>query len=61
MIKKEDVVNLSKKDVEKKVNELKKKMLSLKLQASVSGLEKPHELKILRKDIARILTFASNK
>jgi ribosomal protein L29 len=52
-------VKLSKKvnaELSKEVNASKKKILALKLQASVSGLEKPHVLKNLKKEIARALS-----
>ena len=61
MIKHDDVKKLTVKEITKKVNELKKETLALKLQGAVSGNEKPHKLQLIRKDIARLLTFASQK
>ncbi len=43
------------------VLELKKKMVMMKLQASVSGLEKPHQLKEVKKEIARLKSGLKNK
>jgi ribosomal protein L29 len=61
MIKHDDVKKLSSKELSQKINQLKKETLMIKLQSSVSGNEKPHRLQLIRKDIARLLTFASQK
>jgi ribosomal protein L29 len=61
MIKYDDVKNLSAKEILSKVNQLKKETLMIKLQASVSGNEKPHKVQLIKKDIARLLTFSSQK
>ena len=58
MITHDDVKKLNAKDIEKKLFELKKEILSLKIQSSVSGAEKPHRKKLLKKDVARLLTFS---
>jgi len=58
MITLDDVKKLNAKDAQKKLFELKKEMLSLKIQSSVSGAEKPHRKQLLKKDIARLLTFS---
>ena len=58
MITLDDVKKLNAKDVQKKLFELKKEVLSLKIQSSVSGAEKPHRKQLLKKDIARLLTFS---
>jgi ribosomal protein L29 len=58
MITLDDVKKLNAKDAQKKLFELKKEMLSLKIQSSVSGAEKPHRKLLLKKDIARLLTFS---
>jgi ribosomal protein L29 len=58
MITLDDVKKLNAKDVSKKLFELKKEVLSLKIQSSVSGAEKPHRKQLLKKDIARLLTFS---
>lgn len=58
MITLDDVKKLSTKEIQKKTFELKKELLSLKIQSSVSGNEKPHMKQILKKDIARLMTFS---
>lgn len=58
MITIDDVKKLNKKEVTKKILELKRDLLTFKIQSSVSGAEKPHRKQIIKKDIARLLTFS---
>ena len=58
MITLDDVEKLNKKDLTKKVLELKKDLLTFKIQSSVSGAEKPHRKQVIKKEIARLLTFS---
>ena len=58
MITLDDVKKLNEKEVAKKLLELKKDLLTFKIQSSVSGAEKPHRKQLIKKDIARILTFS---
>lgn len=58
MITLEDVKKLNAIDIQKKLFELKKDLLAIKIQSSVSGAEKPHRKQLLKKDIARLLTFS---
>jgi large subunit ribosomal protein L29 len=58
MITLDDVKKLNQKEVTKKLLELKKELLTFKIQASVSGTEKPHRKQAIKKDIARLLTFS---
>ncbi len=58
MITLDDVKKLDAKDVQKKLFEMKKELLTIKIQSSVSGAEKPHRKQLLKKDIARLLTFS---
>ena len=55
----DEVKSLNKKQIEKKIDDLKKNLLATKIQSSVSGIEKPHLKSKLRKDIARIKTFCT--
>jgi ribosomal protein L29 len=38
--------------------DLKKDLLTFKIQSSASGAEKPHMKQLVKKDIARLLTFS---
>jgi len=58
MITLDDVKKLNAKDIHKTLFELKKEFLTLKIQSSVSGAEKPHRKQLLKKDVARLLTFS---
>ncbi len=59
MITLDDVKKLNKNEVTKKLFELKKELLTFKIQSSVSGAEKPHRKLLIKKDIARLLTFSN--
>lgn len=59
MITLDDVKKLDAKDVQKKLFEMKKELLTIKIQSSVSGAEKPHRKHALKKEIARLLTFST--
>lgn len=39
------------------VNEKKKQLMAIRLNHTVSGTQKPHEKKLLKKEIARALTI----
>ena len=58
MITLDDVKKLNAKEVAKKLLDLKKDLLTFKIQSSVSGAEKPHRKQLIKKEIARILTFS---
>ncbi|MBH47075.1 MAG: 50S ribosomal protein L29 [Halobacteriovorax sp.] len=42
--------------IDAKVLDLRKEIFGLKMQQSAAGMEKPHQLKVLKKNIARLLT-----
>lgn len=51
----------SSKDLKLKLSELKNKIFEIKFQKHTSGISKPHELKVLKKDIARIMTTLNSE
>ena len=51
-----DIRKLSDKDLNKKLEESKKELFNLKFAASTGTLEKPHRIKELRHDVAKIKT-----
>lgn len=55
-LKMSDIQSFNAKDIDNKVDELKKNLFDLKIQRVTSGLEKSHEKNIIRKNIARLLT-----
>ena len=51
-----DIRKLATKDLNKKLEENKKELFNLKFAASTGSLEKPHRVKELRHDVAKIKT-----
>jgi large subunit ribosomal protein L29 len=56
-----ELTTASVKELELKLRENRAEQLELKKKKSAGTLEKPHTLKILRKDAARILTAVNQK
>jgi len=55
-VKAKDLENLSKEELQNKLNDLNKQLMELQFKRK-SGVEKPHLFKVFKKDIARILTI----
>ena len=51
-----DIRKLTTEDLNKKLEENKKELFNLKFAASTGSLEKPHRIKELRHDVAKIKT-----
>ncbi len=49
---------LSAAEIETKVRELRAELLMYRLKKNTGQIEKPHTIRVLRKDIARLLTIA---
>jgi large subunit ribosomal protein L29 len=56
-----EIKSINRNEVDGKVDELKTKIFNLRIQKFTSGLEKPAELKAMRKTIARLLTYKNEK
>jgi len=56
-MKAEELRKLTDDELKEKLVELKKKLMNLRFQNAIGGLEKPSEIKHTKKDIARILTI----
>ncbi|ACO04200.1 MAG TPA: 50S ribosomal protein L29 [Persephonella sp.] len=56
-MKAEELRKLTDDELKDKLTELKKKLMNLRFQNAVGGLEKPSEIKATKRDIARILTI----
>lgn len=61
MLKMSEIKDLDKKSLMTKVSELRRELFELGFNKTTSGLEKPHRLKELKKDIARLLTAYNAK
>ena len=60
-MKMEDITKLNEKEIVAKVGELRRELFNLKMQKGVSGLEKPHRVKEVKRTVARLLTAANAK
>ena len=56
MIKMTEIRKLTTKDLNKKLEEDKKELFNLKFALSTGNLEKPHRIKELRHEVAKIKT-----
>jgi large subunit ribosomal protein L29 len=61
MLKTSDISKLSAKEVTEKINTLKTELFNKKFNKFTTGSEKPHTVKEIKKDIARLLTFKNAK
>ena len=51
-----EIRKLATEDLNKKLEEIKKELFNLKFSAATGNLEKPHRIKELRHEVARIKT-----
>ena len=58
---KKQIAELSKAEIDKKIRDVRHELLELRLKKKTGQLEKSHMLKELRRDVARLETFANNK
>ena len=56
-----EIRDLSASEITTKTRELREQLLQLKLRKQTGQVEKTHELRTLRKDIARLETVANEK
>lgn len=61
-IKKNDLKNMSEKDLDSKLNDLKKELMKLNAKRAMGvTLESPGQVRSVKKTIARIYTYLSQK
>ena len=60
-MKAKDIRDLSAAEITVKLNETREKLLGLRLRKQTGQVEKTHELRSLRKDIARLETIKTQK
>ncbi len=60
-MKAQDIRKLSKKQIEKKIAELKEELFNLKFQAALGNIEKPARMHEVKKDIARLKTILTEE
>lgn len=56
-----EIRDLTTTEINVKLNETREKLLSLRLRTQTGQVEKTHELRTLRKDIARLETIKTQK
>ena len=61
MIKYSEAAKLSAKDIKEKVAVLRTEMFNAKFSKHTVGVEKSHTKRVLKKDIARLLTALNSK
>ncbi len=61
MLKTSDILKLSAKELTEKVSSLKAELFNKKFTKFTTGTEKPHAVKAIKKDIARLLTQKNAK
>jgi large subunit ribosomal protein L29 len=61
MLKSSDISKLSAKEINEKLSSLKMELFNKKFNKFTTGTDKPHVVKELKKDIARLLTFKNAK
>ena len=57
----QEIQELSEKEREEKLSDLREEYFNLKFQLATGKIENPGRLKYMRRDIARILTLKSNQ
>ncbi len=61
MVKVSEIKDWDDSTLDSKVQELRSELFKMKMQGAVSSYEKPHMLKNIKKDIARLLTVKKMK
>lgn len=61
MKKVKETAQLSLKETQNQVRELKEKLVLMRVRKQTGQVEKPSQLRTLRREIARLLTFARQK
>ncbi len=56
-----EIRDLSPAEIETKIRETRDQLLQLRLRKQTGQVEKTHELRLLRKDVARLLTILNEK
>lgn len=60
-MKPKDIRELAPAEIETKLREAREQLLQLRLRKQTGQVEKTHELRVLRKDIARLETILTQK
>lgn len=61
VLKYNEIKDLDAAAIDTKVTEMRRAIFNMKMEKSTTGLEKPHNLKVLKKNIAKLLTAKASK
>lgn len=61
MIKANELRNMTSDEIRQKLEGLKKELFNMRTEAKAGRIEKPHKIKLARKDIARCETILQEK
>jgi large subunit ribosomal protein L29 len=61
MLNNDDIKKMDEQAVERKLSELRLDLFKMKMQKTTSGVEKPHLMKVAKKNIARLLTVKTSR
>jgi len=56
-VKSKEYKDYTRVELEDKLRQLTEELFNLQFQAKISKLDKPHKIKLIRKDVARLNTF----
>ena len=56
-----DIRQMTSEEIEKKIKEGKSELLNMRMQSARGGLEKPHKISAMKKDIARMMTVLKER
>ena len=54
-----EISELTPEELQQKIDEIKEKMYNLRAQKQLGKLEKPHQLRLMKRDLARLKTAAT--
>lgn len=60
-LKMTDIKNMDEKVIVAKVSEFRRDLFNMRMQRAAAGVEKPHVIKLAKKNIARLLTAKNSK
>ena len=56
-----EIRQMTSEEIEKKIKEGKSELLNMRMQSARGGLEKPHKIIAMKKDIARMMTVLKER
>jgi large subunit ribosomal protein L29 len=61
MLNNDEIKKLDDQAVDRKLSEIRLDLFKMKMQKTTSGIEKPHLMKVAKKNIARLLTVKTSR